>query len=84
MAGTLSCHTRVPIFTCCKLHTYTPFQNLYDNDLIKIAEHHLGANSTYYAITTGQILGAEVTLWSEKVFTPTIYVIDLLVVLFSR
>ncbi|XP_021948899.1 chitooligosaccharidolytic beta-N-acetylglucosaminidase isoform X1 [Folsomia candida] len=47
--------------------TIKTWQNLYDNDLIKIAEHHLGANSTYYAITTGQILGAEVTLWSEKV-----------------
>jgi hypothetical protein len=40
---------------------------VYDNDLIKIAEYHLGANSTYYAITGGQILGGEATLWAEKV-----------------
>lgn len=43
-------------------------QSIYDNDLIRISEYHIGANATYHAITSGQILGAEATLWSEKVW----------------
>ncbi len=42
-------------------------QDLYDNDLKKIVEYHLGVNVSREAVRSGQVLGAEATLWSEKV-----------------
>ncbi|CAL8095478.1 unnamed protein product [Orchesella dallaii] len=47
--------------------TIKTWQNLYDNDLIKITEYHLGSNATYHVLAAGQILGGEATLWAEKV-----------------
>ncbi|ODM99196.1 Chitooligosaccharidolytic beta-N-acetylglucosaminidase [Orchesella cincta] len=47
--------------------TIKTWQNLYDNDLIKITEYHLGANATYHVLAAGQILGGEAVLWAEKV-----------------
>ncbi|CAG7836289.1 unnamed protein product [Allacma fusca] len=47
--------------------TIKTWQNLYDNDLMKIAEYHFGENATSQVIDAGLILGGEATLWAEKV-----------------
>lgn len=42
-------------------------QDLYDNDLKRIVEFHMGMEGAREVFRNGQILGAEATLWAEKV-----------------